>query len=73
MKQLKIIIEVSDIRIYGTLDNVGKAVLSIDYSSEDFLKTARDLVTEEALSLLINTAKDSHYEIIEKAKNEKIK
>lgn len=71
MKQLKIIVEIADVRPYGTLDNVGKANLVIDYSSEAFLKTARDLVTEEALSLLINAAKDAHFELTEKSKEDK--
>lgn len=71
MKQLKVTVEISDVRNYGTLDNIGKAGLTLDYSSEEVLKDAVDVITLDALGLLINAAKDSHYEIIEKSEEDK--
>lgn len=71
MKQLRITAEISDVRIYGTLDNVGKSNLIINYSSEDTLKDAVDVITLEALHMLINAAKDSHFELIDKSKEDR--
>jgi len=67
MKQLKVTVEIADVRIHGTLDNVGKAGLTLDYSSEEVLGDAVDVITLEALGLLINAAKDSHFELIEES------
>lgn len=68
MKQLKVTVEISDVRTYGVLDNVGRSILSLEYSSEEVLKDAVDVITLDALHMLINAAKDSHFEFIEKTK-----
>lgn len=68
MKQLKITVEVSDVRSYGTTDNNGEARMCVDYSSEDSLKGAKEVITLDAMFMLINAAKDANFKLAEEAK-----
>lgn len=61
MKQIKVTVEISDVRTYGTLDNTGSATMH--FSSEDMsVKEAVECISLDQVQMLAKAASASHWE-----------